>query len=92
MKVMATWRLKPGALREAVGRFLKGDANPGAGVTLLGRWHAVDVSMGFSLYETNDATLLHFHAGQWAELLDIEMKLVIEDDQAGPNLATVFKA
>lgn len=90
MKVMTTWALKPGALREAVGRFLRGEANPHEGVKLLGRWHATDLSMGFSLYELDDPAQLHLHAAPWAELLELKNTLVIEDDQAGPNLAKVY--
>jgi hypothetical protein len=59
-------------------------------VKLLGRWHATDLSMGFSLYETDDPALLHLHASPWAELLDLKNTLVIEDDQAGPNFAKVY--
>lgn len=91
MKVMTTWAAKPGALREAVGRFLAGQAAPGEGVTLLGRWHNVDLSEGFSLYETTDAAALHRSAAPWAELMDLKTVLVIEDAEAGPNLALAYK-
>lgn len=91
MKLMTTWSVKPGALREAVGRFLAGQAAPGEGVTLLGRWHNVDLSAGYSLYETNDPAALHRSAAPWAEILDLKTVLVIEDSEAGPNLALAYK-
>ena len=91
MKVMSTWSLKPGAIREAVGRFLAGEATPGEGVTMLGRWHSVDLSVGYSLYEIDDPAALHRFAAPWAELLDLKTVLVIEDSEAGPNLALAYK-
>lgn len=91
MKVMSTWATKDGAAREAVERFLAGDAAPIKGVALLGRWHAVDLSRGWSLYETDSAALLYEGSARWAELLDIETVLVVEDAEAGPALARVFK-
>jgi hypothetical protein len=91
MKVMSTWSVRPGSAREAVKRFLAGDAAPVAGVTLLGRWHSVDLSHGYSLYETNNAALLYEGAARWAELMEIETVLVVEDVDAGPALAKTFK-
>lgn len=91
MKFMSTWALLPGTVQEAVDRFLAGEAAPAEGVTLLGRWHNVDCSGGFSLYETDNAAALHQGAAKWADVLEINTSLVIEDAEAGPNLAKVFK-
>jgi hypothetical protein len=90
MKFMATWSAKPGALREAVGLFLAGKGTPPAGVTLLGRWHSVDCSMGFTLYESDNPAAVYESAAVWAELLDVDTVTVIEDAEAGPVLAKVF--
>jgi hypothetical protein len=90
MKVMTTWSTKPGTLREAVGRFLKGMATPAPGVTMLGRWHSVDLSIGYSLYETNDPAALHLTGALWADVLDLKTVLVIEDSEAGANLAKAY--
>ncbi len=91
MKVMSTWSLKPGATREAVHRFLAGEAAPREGVTLHDRWHSVDISVGFSLYETNNSAALYEGAARWAEFLDIRTYLVVEDAEAGAAMARVFK-
>jgi hypothetical protein len=91
MKVISTWAVKDGAVREAVKRFLSGDAAPIAGVTLLGRWHAVDLSRGWSLYETDSPALLYEGSARWVELLDMESTLVIEDAEAGSAMAKTFK-
>jgi hypothetical protein len=90
MKFISTWAAQPGTLKEAVGRFLAGQAQPPAGVTLLGRWHNVDCSGGYSLFETSNPVALYEAAAVWADILDINNELVIEDAEAGPILAKVF--
>lgn len=90
MKFISTWSLLPGSVKAAADQFLAGGAAPDPGVTLLGRWHNVDCSGGFSLYETDDPAALHRGAARWADLLEINTVAVIEDAQAGPNLMAVF--
>ena len=90
MKVMTTWSVRPETIREAVRRFLAGEAAPREGVTLLGRWHSVDLSVGFSLYETDNAVALLEGSARWVEYLDIETHLVVEDAEAGAVMAKVF--
>jgi hypothetical protein len=90
MKFMSTWALLPGSVRTAAEKFLAGEATPVSGVTILGRWHSADCSGGFALYETDNAALLHLGAAKWADLLEITTVPVIEDAEAGPNLAATF--
>jgi hypothetical protein len=91
MKFMSTWALLPGTIKETVDRFLAGEGTPAAGVTLLGRWHNVDCSGGFALYETDNAAALHQGAAKWADLIEINTVAVIEDAEAGASLTAVFK-
>ena len=91
MKFMSTWTLLPGSVKTAAEQFLAGGGLEGEGVTLLGRWHNVDCSGGFTLYETNNLAALHLGAAKWADLLEVTTLPVIEDGEAGPNLVTVFK-
>jgi hypothetical protein len=91
MKFMTTWALLPGSTQEAVDRFLAGEAAPEAGVKLLGRWHNVDCSGGFSLYETDNAAALHKGAAKWMDVLEINSVVVIEDAEAGANMVARFK-
>jgi hypothetical protein len=91
MKFLSTWSIRPGCLPEAVGRFLSGKAQPLPGTTLLGRWHKTDMSGGFTLSESNDPSALFEFAAMWADLIDIHSSVVIEDAEAGPILAKVFK-
>jgi hypothetical protein len=91
MKFMSTWTLLPGSVRTAAEQFLAGGGGEPEGVTVLGRWHNADCSGGFTLYESNSAAALHLGAAKWADLLELNTVAVIEDGEAGPNLATVFK-
>jgi hypothetical protein len=90
MKFMSTWALLPGSVSTAAEKFLAGEASPAPGVTLLGRWHSVDCSGGFALYETDNAAALHLGAAKWADLLEITTVAVIEDAEAGPNLVATY--
>jgi hypothetical protein len=91
MKFMSTWTFQAGVIPEAAARFLAGEGSPEPGTTLLGRWHNADTSGGFALYETNDPAALYRGALKWADLLDFNLELVIEDADAGAALATQFK-
>jgi hypothetical protein len=91
MKFMATWTLIPGSVKTAAQQFLAGGGGEPEGVTVLGRWHNVDCSGGFALYESSDLSALHLGAAKWADLIELTTVPVIEDAQAGPNLAAVFK-
>lgn len=90
MKFMTTWTLLPGSVKAAATDFLAGVGAPEAGVTLLGRWHNCDCSGGFALYETSNPAALHRGALKWADLLELTTVPVIEDAEAGPNLAAIF--
>jgi hypothetical protein len=91
MKFLATWSVRPGCLREAIDRFLAGQAQPLPGITPLGRWHKADFSGGFSLSETDNPSALYEFAAMWADVLEINSVLVIEDAEAAPVMAKVFK-
>jgi hypothetical protein len=91
MKFMTTWAALPGAAHECIELFLAGQAAPQEGVTLLGRWHNVDFSGGYTLVETDDAVALHRGSARWADLLELSIVPVIEDAEAGANLAEIFK-
>jgi hypothetical protein len=92
MKTMLVWTQKPGTLRETVSRFLAGQGNPPAGVTMLGRWHSIDFSTGFTLYEYTDPAVLYEAASTWADVLNMQNFIVVEDAEVGPILAKTFKS
>jgi Protein of unknown function (DUF3303) len=92
MKTMTVWSLKPGApLSEAVRRFLAGEGDSEPGATILGRWHSVDVSIGFTLVESDSPTAHYTNSAKWGDILDIRTYIVLEDSEAGPILASVVK-
>lgn len=90
MKFMVTWTAKSGeGLREAIRRFLAEGGGPEPGLKLLGRWHSVDMSIGFTLYESDTAVPHYAAAAKWADVLDIRTYLVVEDAEAAPVLASL---
>jgi len=92
MKFMTTWSLIPGSVKDAAEQFLTlGGGGEPEGVTLLSRWHNVDCTGGFTLYEASDASALHRGAAGWADLVELSTVPEIDDAEAGPNLAFVFK-
>lgn len=91
MKTMVTWSLRPGGLTEAARRFVSGEAGPQVGLTLLGRWHSVDMSIGFSLFEGDNPVAQYASAAKWADIMDFKTYIVIEDGEAGPIIASVAK-
>lgn len=91
MKFMTTWALLPGSVKDAVEQFLSGGGGEPEGITLLGRWHDVACSGGFSLVETDNPAALHLYAAKWADLLESTTVPVIEDGEASSNLKAVFK-
>jgi hypothetical protein len=90
MKFMITWRISPVTYTMALERFLATGAPAPEGLKTLGRWHTAGSSKGFHLVEGSDAALAEINA-QWADLLELEVTPVIEDDVAGRILATVFE-
>lgn len=91
MKVMSTYSIRPGCVKEAVDRFLSGKASPPAGVKLIGRWHKTDSSGGYTLMESDNATAMFEFAASWSDVLETHSTIVIEDAEAGPVLAKIFK-
>ena len=90
MKFMITWKMPQAAYRMALERFLATGAPAPEGLKTLGRWHTAGSSKGFHLVEGSDAALAEINA-QWADLLELEVTPVIEDDVAG-RIATTLLA
>ncbi|MGA2726840.1 MAG: DUF3303 family protein [Terracidiphilus sp.] len=90
MKVLSSWSVRPGRVKEAVGRFLAGEGAPPEGVKLLGRWHRTDGSSAFAVYETDNPVLLFEAAAKWAEVLDVQHVPVLDDGEIAPVLMRFF--
>jgi len=87
VKFMSTWSIRPGCWEEAASRFLAGQAKPPKGLKLLGRWHATDLSCGFSLAECDNPATLYDYSAQWSDVLEIHSHVVVGDAEAGASLA-----
>jgi len=88
MKFMITWNISPENYMAAVERFLKTGAPGPEGLKTIGRWHAAGSTKGFHLVEGSDTALAEINA-QWADLLDLEVVPVVEDDVAAQVAARV---
>ena len=89
MKYMVTWTARPGTYKEAVKRFLKTGAPPPKGLKTIGRWHSAGSSCGFHLVEGTDAALTEL-AVEWADLLELKIAPVVEDDVAAAAASKLY--
>ena len=89
MKYMVIWKISPSNYKAAVRRYLKTGAPAPKGMKTIGRWHAAGSSRGFHLVEGSDAALAEINA-EWADLLDLQVVPVVEDDVAGAVAAKIF--
>ena len=90
MKFMVTWKIQPGAHKPAAEGFLSSGAPLPPGIKSLGRWHAPGSGYGWLLVEGNDMTALAQHIAEWANLLELQVTPVIEDEEAASSLSTVY--
>jgi hypothetical protein len=88
MKFILTFDWTPDAEERAEGiaRFQKTGGLPPKGVKLLGRWTRADLSGGFALLETDDATKLLGFAYLWGDLMDLEILPVLDDQELSTAL------
>jgi hypothetical protein len=89
MKYMITWKISPSNYKAAVKRFLKTGAPAPKGMKTIGRWHTAGSTRGFHLVEGSDAALAEINA-EWADLLDLQVVPVVEDDVAGAAAAKLI--
>lgn len=89
MKCMVVWRTRPGHYQAAVEQFLNTGGPVPSGAKAVGRWHTPGSTLGWHLIE-GDLTSLAQHVAEWAEVLEIEVYPVIEDDAAGIAANKVF--
>jgi hypothetical protein len=81
MQVMIVWKTVPGKYKTAVEEFLRGGGPvPGGGKTV-GRWHVPGSVLGWHLVE-GELDAVGQHVAEWADLLEIEVYPVVEDEVA----------
>ncbi|TVT80156.1 DUF3303 domain-containing protein [Pseudomonas sp. H3(2019)] len=90
MLYIVSWSITPERRNSAIERFLKTGGAPPAGVTMLGRWHAVGRMTGFGVAEASDITLIQKWVLEWSDLLAMEIHPALTDEQAAPLLAAAL--
>ena len=90
MKYMIEWRIPTGSHRAAADAFLSGGAPVPESLTVIGRWHAPGSAKGWIVVEGNDEVALAQHAGEWANLLEIEVTPVLGDEAAAQGLRRAY--
>ncbi|MDT7041337.1 DUF3303 domain-containing protein [Candidatus Nitronereus thalassa] len=87
MKFLVTYSIHPDKRHQALqafSRMTQADdlADIGKQITVIGRWHIVDGGSGLAIVETSDAQALARWALNWNHIMDLEMKPVIDDQEA----------
>ncbi len=90
MKYMVVWKTIPGKYKAALGQFLSTGGPAPSGAKTLGRWHVPGSMLGWHLIEADGPEALAEHAVEWADVLELEVHLVIEDAAAGAAAQKVF--
>jgi hypothetical protein len=90
MLFIVSWSISPQHRNSAIERFLKTGGAPPAGVSKLGRWHAVGGSSGFGIAEANDPVLIQKWVLEWSDLMSMEVHAALTDEQAAPLLAAAL--
>ena len=80
MLFMITYAFSPDVRNTAQERFKKTGGMPGAGVKMVGRWHAIGGGHGFLLAESNDGVAIGKWMQEWTDLLEFEVIPVNNDE------------
>ena len=86
MLFMTTYSFRPEHRDAAVARLKETQGAPPPGVKLLGRWHDVSGNRGFALSESSDAQALFKWVLNWSDLIDFEVKAVLDDAEFAKTL------
>jgi Protein of unknown function (DUF3303) len=87
MKFVGTWSLRPHMYKSATTRFLETAAKPPEGIRTIGRWHYADASGGIFVFECDNAQMITEFMHEWADVLEMEIRPVVEDAEAGAAMA-----
>jgi Domain of unknown function (DUF3303) len=87
MKFLVTYSIHPDKRHQALQAFsqmTQADdlTDIGKQISVIGRWHSVDGGSGLAIVETSDAQALARWALNWNHIMDLEMKPVIDDEEA----------
>ena len=87
MKFMVKWRVHPDKRQAALAAFAQMTAEDdkkdmGPNIKLIGRWHDISDSSGIAICESDDPLAMANWALNWNSSLDLETKMVLDDDEA----------
>lgn len=91
MKVAVKWTLPAELSKTAIKRFLDSGAPPPAGVTMIGRWHALDGGHGFIIAESTDPKAIFAWVAEWTDVVDFTVTPVLDDAEAASVWQSVRK-
>lgn len=80
MLFMITYSFAPADRDVVQDRFKKTGGLPGAGATMLGRWHDIGGNRGFVLAESSDGIAIGKWMQDWTDFLEFEVTPVNNDD------------
>lgn len=79
MLYMIRWSIKEEMYQAAVERFTKNPPKIPAGVKQIGRWHELGSGDGFALYEADDQIAFSQYVLSWADIVDQQVHVVVDD-------------
>ena len=86
MKYMVVYSIAPENVEAAKKRFLN-ETEPLEGVKRLGRWSEFGTMKGFDLLETDDPVAVSKLGLYWADLVDMKVVPVVEDEVIGKAMS-----
>jgi Protein of unknown function (DUF3303) len=89
MLFLVSWSGRPEFREAAVDRFLKTGGQPPEGARMISRWHAVGPLSGFAIVESNDVAPLQSWVLDWSDLLAMDVRPAISDEQLSSSLAAL---
>ena len=86
MKFHITYEFSPDDRDEIQAQFKATGGLPGEGVTMLGRYHAVEGLTGFILAESDDAIAIGKWMQEWTHLISFEVVPVVDDSDISEGI------
>ena len=79
MKFHVTYEFGPESRDETQAQFKETGGLPGDGVTMLGRYHAIEGLTGFILVESDDPIAIGKWMQEWTHLISFQVVPVLDD-------------
>ncbi len=86
MLFITRWTIPHTSRKAAIQRFLDTGGAPPAGVKMVARYHSTDGEFGFAISESNDAQALAQWANAWDDLLILDTRPIVTDEELAATL------